>query len=132
MAASKDQALAYRDGAAYGYGVKAVTIIYARTIVALTAGGLAVPAGHADAVVIAGVAKHHADNRDGFDGDGVLPVMKGDAYPFAFDAAPAYADIGKPVYAIDDNTVSLSDSGGTRLLAGTLDGIEGGTAWTRI
>lgn len=131
MAASKDQNMPHRDGASYGYGVKAVTIIYARTIVAVTATGLAVPAGHANGVVVVGVSRHHADNRDGHDGGGILSVMKGDAYPFAFDVAPTFADIGKPVYAIDDNTVSLSNAGG-RLQAGILDGIEGSTAWTRI
>ena len=131
MAATKDRAIATRAGDAYGYGVKGGARIFARTIVALTAAGFAVPAGTAGAVVIAGVASHHADNREGLDGDGKLRCDKG-VFPFAFDAAPAFTDIGKAVYAVDDDTVSLDNSGGTRLRAGTLDGIEDGKAWIRI
>jgi hypothetical protein len=132
MVAIKDQTIAWRDGEAYSAPVKALVIIYARTLVALTVDGYAVPAGHADAVVIAGISGHHADNTNGFDGDGEVRIEKRRAFELAFDAPPAIADIGKPVYAIDNNTVSLSDAEGSRLKAGTLDGIERGAAWTLI
>lgn len=132
MAAGKDQVTPWRSGDAYAYGVKGGTRIYAGTLVALTASGFAVPAGHTDAKVIVGVSAHHADNRDGFDDDGHIRVQKDRTWRLAFDAAPTVTDIGKPVYAVDDDTVSLSDGSGSRLQVGTLDGIENGIGWTKV
>jgi len=121
-----------RAGDAYGYPVLGGALIFARTLVALTAAGYAVKAGTAGAVAIAGVSGHHADNRSGLDGDGKLRCEKG-VFPFKFaGTAPVFADIGKAVYAVDDDTVSLDNAGGTRLRAGTLDGIEDGQAWVRV
>ncbi|NIX75392.1 hypothetical protein [Microvirga terricola] len=131
MVATKDRTIPTRGGDAYGYSVKGGVRLFKRTLVALTAAGLAVPAGTAGAVAIAGVASHHADNREGLDGDGKLRCEKG-AFPFDFAAAPTFADIGKAVYAVDDNTVSLDNSGGTRLRAGTLEGFEDGLIWIRV
>lgn len=132
MAAAKDQVTPEREGAAYGYGVKGATRIFAKTLVALTSTGLAVPAGTAGAVAIAGVARHHADNRDGVDNAGSVRCDRGLAYAFAFDAVPTVASIGVAVYAVDDVTVSLNSNAGARLKAGTLDGIEGGIPWVRV
>lgn len=131
MAATKDRTVPTRAGDAYGYPVLGGALIFKRTLVALTALGFAVKAGTAGAVAIAGVASHHADNRNGLDGEGKLRCDKG-VFPFAFAAAPAFADIGKAVYAVDDDTVSLDNAGGTRLRVGTLDGIEDGQAWIRV
>lgn len=132
MPAAKDQLTRERDGYGYGYGVKGATRIFAKTLVAVTAAGFAVPAGTAGAVAVVGVARHHADNRDGADGAGSLRCDRSLAYDFAFDAAPTFANIGAAVYAVDDVTVSLSSNSGARLKVGTLDGIEGGIAWTRV
>lgn len=131
MVATKDRIVPTRAGDAYGYPVRAATRIFKRTLVALTAAGYTVPAGTAGAVAIAGVASHHADNLNGLDGDGKLRCDKG-VFPFAVNPAPAFADIGKAVYAVDDDTVSLDNAGSTRLRVGTLDGIEDGQAWIRI
>ncbi|MCX5497320.1 hypothetical protein OSH11_21665 [Kaistia dalseonensis] len=132
MVATSDQMTPRRAGDAYGYPVKAATRIFARTLVAVTATGLAVPAGTVGAVAVVGVAGHHADNRLGPDADGKIRVDR-EVFTFAFaGTAPTFANIGSPVYAVDDNTVSLDSSSGTRLKAGTLDGIEDGTPWVRV
>lgn len=132
MAATKDQLLPARLGDSYAYGVKGGVRIFAKTLVAVTATGLAIPAGTAGAVAVVGIARHHADNRDGPDNDGKLPCEHG-VYPIPFaGTAPTYANIGAAVYAVDDNSVSLDSSSGARLKAGVLDGIEDGTPWVRV
>lgn len=132
MAASKDRMVPQREGRLYGYPVKGATRIFARTLVGVTAAGLAVPAGTVGAVAIAGFAAHHADNRDGGDGAGIVNAERG-VLPFAFaGTAPTPANIGAAVYAVDDETVSLDSSSGARLAAGKLDGIEGSTFWVRV
>lgn len=132
MAATKDRMVAQRDGRRYGYPVKGATRIFARTLVGVTAAGLAVPAGTMGAVVIVGFAAHHADNRFGPDADGIVNAERG-VLPFAFaGTAPTPANIGATVYAVDDETVSLDSSSGTRLAAGKLDGIESSIFWVRV
>lgn len=132
MAATKDRMVPLRDGTRYGYPVKGATRIFARTLVALTATALAVPAGTVGAVKIVGYAVTHADNRDGADGVGKIDVEHG-VLPFTVAGTPpTAANIGATVYAVDDETVSLDSSSGTRLAAGTLDGIEGSTFWVRV
>lgn len=132
MAASKDRMVPQRAGERYGYPMKGATRIFARTLVAVTAAGLAIPAGTAGAVAVVGFASHHADNRDGADSAGAVNAERG-VLPFTFGGtAPTFADIGATVYAVDDDTVSLDSSSGTRLAAGTLDGIEGSTFWVRV
>ncbi|WP_332117250.1 hypothetical protein [Azorhizobium caulinodans] len=132
MVATEDQLTRERSGDAYGYGVKGGVRIFAKTLVAVTSAGLAIPAGTAGGVAISGVARHHADNREGADNEGTLRCDRGDCWAFTFDTAPGFASIGAPVYAVDDVTVSLDSSSGTRLKAGTLDGIEGGIPWVRV
>ncbi|MQT14394.1 hypothetical protein [Segnochrobactrum spirostomi] len=131
MAATSDQFTLSRSGAEYGYPVKGATRIFARTLVALTSAGLAVPAGTAGAVKIAGLSLHHADNRDGADAGGIVRTERG-TYALSFDVAPTAANLRAAVYAVDDVTVSLDSSSGARLQVGTLDGIEAGTPWTRV
>ena len=132
MAAIKDRMVPVRDGDSYAYPVKGAVRIFARTLVALTATGLAVPAGTVGAVSIAGYADHHADNRDGADGAGKVRVKKGVlAFATFAGTAPTSANLNATVYAVDDETVSLDSSSGTRLAAGKLDGIEDGIFWVR-
>lgn len=93
-------------------------------------GGFAVPAGP-DAEVILGRAEYGADNRAGAAGDISVEVMRG-VYAWENDAAAPVTEalLGKPVFALDDQTVSASDGAGTRPEAGTLYQIDGDGIWT--
>ncbi|WP_024896806.1 hypothetical protein [Brucella rhizosphaerae] len=128
MAAVRDLEIPSRDGVRYGYPVKAGIRFFGRAIVAVTAAGLAVPAGHADAVAVVGLAEVHVDNRDGVDGDINVIAIRGD-YGFEFEAA--FADIGKAVYATDDATLTLDATGG-KLKVGTIAGIGDGRTWVSV
>ncbi len=125
----KDSKRPERLSYCYGYPVSAGTRLYKKALVAILAGGFAVPAGTAGAVSVVGVAENAVDNREGIDGDQRVRAVKS-TFPFAFDVAPTFADIDKPVYAVDDDTVSLDGTG--KLKCGVLDGIEDGQFFVRI
>lgn len=128
MPAARDLKRPSRSGESFGYPVKAGVRFFGRGLVALTAMGLAVPAGHAEAVVVVGSAELHLDNRDGADGDLHVNALR-DVRGFEFTATPA--DIGKPVYAVDDETITLDDTGG-RLKAGVVVGLGDGLTWVAV
>ena len=128
MAATRDLEIPSRDGTRFGYPVKAGIRFFGRAIVAVTAAGLAVPAAHADAVAIVGLAEFHVDNRDGVDGDLTVTAIR-DTRGFEFVAA--FADIGKPVYATDDATLTLDATGG-KLKVGTIAGLGDDRTWVSV
>ncbi len=128
MAATRDLEIPSRDGTRFGYPVKAGIRFFGRAIVAVTAAGLAVPAGNASAVAIVGVAEFHVDNRDGVDGDQTVTAIR-DVRGFEFEAD--FADIGAAVYATDDATLTLDDTD-TPLKLGTIVGISDGRTWVSV
>ncbi|TMV06130.1 hypothetical protein [Brucella haematophila] len=128
MVATRDLEIPSRDGTRFGYPVKAGIRFFGRAIVAVTAAGLAVPAAHADAVAIVGLAEFHVDNRDGVDGDQTVTAIR-DTRGFEFVAA--FADIGKPVYATDDATLTLDATGG-KLKVGTIAGLGDDRTWVSV
>lgn len=128
MAASRDLEIPARSGDRFGYPVKTGVRIFRKSIVALLATGMAVPAGTANAVSIVGLAEGNVDNRDGADGDLNVEALRG---CFGFIFAADEVDIGRPVYAVDDQTLSFDGSGG-RLMVGTVAGIGDGRTWIDI
>lgn len=133
-------------GVEFGGYVAAGFVLYRGSITAVCADGTLVPAGAVNTpsplAAILGIAQHQQINTAHFPAQGAFVGPKGPVnalrgvYALPFDAAPTWADKGKPVYAIDDETVSLTQtsSGGTaRLQVGTLAGIDvDGTPYTEI
>lgn len=128
MAASRDLEIPARSGDRFGYPAKSGVRIFRKSIVALLATGMAVPAGTANAVSIVGLAEGNVDNRDGADGDLNVEALRG---CFGFIFAADEVDIGRQVYAVDDQTLSFDGSGG-RLMVGTIAGIGDGRTWVDI
>lgn len=129
----------------FAHPVAAACRVYRGSIVALCQDGTIVQAG-TDAppspiVAIEGVAQYGQDNSGTSNvygansGPGLVPVRRG-AWALPFDVAPTAANKGAAVYAVDDETVSLTEtpaSGPARLQVGTLTGIDStGTPWTLI
>lgn len=118
-------------GPEFGYPLAANVAIYRNALVGLCQDGTLVPAGTAEPaspiVAVIGVSPEQVTtvaNAPVFSGR--LTPRKG-CWALPFDTAPGYADIGKPVYAVDDETVSLTEtpaSGSARLQVGTLSGLE--------
>lgn len=107
--------------------------------------GTIVPAGTANPptpiVAIGGICDRGQDNTGTSNtygastGPGPVDMLNG-CWALPFDVAPTWAAKGKPVYAVDDETVSLTetpDGGAARLQVGTLAGLEtNGTPYVLI
>lgn len=117
-----------RLAAQYAYPVLAGVRIYGGTAVGVTADLVAVPAGHAACVALIGFADDTVDNRDKTTGSQQLGISKG-TFDIVLPGALA-ADIGKPVYAVDDNTFTLT--AGTSLKIGIVDAIDASGVWLKI
>ena len=94
-----------KEGRLIAYALTAGAHIYKGALVCITdATGLAVPASDAAGISFVGVAYEEANNTSG----GVsVRVEKAGTYRYAKTSA-VQADIGKTVFAADDNTVSVA------------------------
>lgn len=128
MALKNDRVIDEKHGALspqFGFTVAPGHTVYRHAICAVCQEGHIVPAGAKDSasviVAVAGIARHQQSDRD----PGYVDCMKA-CFALPFDTAPSWADVGKPVYAIDDETVTLTEtsSDGKRLRVGSLAGIE--------
>lgn len=106
--------------------VAASTHIYQGTIVALNASGYLVPASADPSLFVVGVAQEEIDNNPGSNGDLDCKVERG---AFAFvnsssTAAVSSADVGRVAFALDDQTISRTNTSGTLPACGKVIGIQ--------
>jgi hypothetical protein len=90
--------------------------------VALNSSGYVVPASANSSLVVLGRVVNSVDNTGGSAGAFNVIVEQG-AFDYTIASgvnAVTVADIGKIVYALDDNTVSETDQGGTLPILGVL------------
>ncbi len=131
MSLTKDRDTPRRDGVQFGHPVAGSTRIFAGAIVGLNSAGWAIPAGPA-AVAIVGVAEEQIDNRDGANGDQLVPTLRG---LFALDGTGiSRGAIGSPVKAVDDATVALitGTEDPAAVVAGTIRDKDGYGVWVEI
>ncbi|RUT27392.1 hypothetical protein C0V97_01080 [Asaia sp. W19] len=157
MALEADRALVrlmVARGPVFGYAVAAGYVVYRGSITALLSDGTVIPAGvaaPAGLTVVAniGLASQQQNNMANQNvvspnyGPGPVEIDRG-TWALPFDEAPSWANYGASVYAIDDQTVSLSDGSSpasgntpavaaTRLKIGVLAGFdERGTPFVTI
>lgn len=103
---------------------EANVLIYGGTMVGSDAAGFAVPASDARCRIVWGRAERQINNLSsnapfGAQGAQSVQIRKGPFYQNQ-DGSITQANIGQNCYAVDDNTVSLSDAGGTRPFAGVI------------
>jgi hypothetical protein len=126
------------------FGVTAEVQIFAGALVILVAGALrpgregqgadnTAKAADAATYRAIGIA---ADTIKGgaADGDESLDVSSG-VFPFAIGGggdALTVADVGKPVYVIDDQTVGKTNPNSIRCVAGALHDVADGFAWVEV
>jgi hypothetical protein len=126
--------------AEFSYPVQTGARVFRGSIVALCSDGTIVPAGDGaaspGAVAIAGIAEHVQDNTasptlpSGQSGPGRVRCRRG-CFALPFDTAPTAANFKAAVYAVDDQTVTLTASG--HLAVGTLAGFdENGVPWVQV
>lgn len=100
-------------------GVKADEVIPAGVLVTKVVGDYAVNGVATALMIVMGVSLHAVDATGKDDGDYVIDVLPGKSGPYVLAGATA-ADIGAMTYLVDNQTLSLSNSNGTRPPAGEI------------
>ena len=134
-ALTNDRLTPSRNAEYADFPVRANNVIYSGALVALitsgTGAGNAVPASDTLGRVILGVAQARADNSQGADGATRVIVAFNRAFKFNPAGSFTPADIGRCVYAVSDNEVSLSpQANGVKV--GKLLAIEPDGVWVYI
>ncbi|MBI1201485.1 MAG: hypothetical protein GC182_03130 [Rhodopseudomonas sp.] len=109
-------------------------LIYAGAIVMRNASGYAVKGATATGLVGVGRAEERVDNSGGSAGDLPIKVRPG-IFRYANSASGdliTIADINKPCYAVDDQTVAKTDGTGTRSIAGFIDAVDSVGVWVKF
>lgn len=133
VALANDRHTIRREGAFREYPVKADAVIHKGAIVVIDGTGYAVPASTATGLVGPGRAEEAVDNTGGANGDLMVRVRFDGLYHYV-DAADATAmdrtAIGDPVYATDDQTITLTSTGRSEI--GTLADFDADGPWIRF
>lgn len=130
-ALTQDRDTLRRDGNQMEPPVAAATKIFGGSIVAINAGGYAVPGATATTLKAAGVSEHRADNSAGSAGAIRVRLRKG-VHRFLNSAstdAIALTDIGATCYIVDDQTVAKTNGTGTRSAAGNVFDVDADGVW---
>ncbi len=106
-ALTQDRNTTRKAGGQAAYPVAAGVKIYAGAMVCLNASGYAVPAADIVGLKFVGVSRQYVDNTGGANGAQTVLVWKEGVFDFEASGMTA-ADVGKPVFVSDDQTVALS------------------------
>lgn len=115
--------------------VAAQALVYQGGMVALSPTGFAVPASEANNLILVGIAQETVDNTLGADGDFSVEVWSNVAFKLKNadgNEALKPQDLFQPCYALDDETVTKTDGGGTRSHVGYVHRIEADGVWVWI
>ena len=96
-----------QDGILTLYKMNNVTL-YKGTLASLDADGYLKKASDTAGEKFVGVVFETVDNSTGSDGDASARVWQTGTFEFAFSGTATQADVGKAVYAVDNNTVALA------------------------
>ncbi|MBY0429675.1 MAG: hypothetical protein K2Q10_00635 [Rhodospirillales bacterium] len=108
--------------------------VFAGSIVMRNAAGNGTKGATATGSVGVGVAVEQVDNSAGAAGDKTVQVRTG-IFKFANSASGdliTKADINKPAYIVDDQTVAKTNGTNTRSIAGMIVGLDALGVWVRF
>ncbi|OXI36763.1 hypothetical protein [Burkholderia aenigmatica] len=130
---TQDRNTPYHDGETIGVPVKANTVILAGVIVCASAGGLAVEGATAVDLTYLGRAEQYVDNSTGADGAKTVLVRRLKAFKWENLGTDAVtqAQLGKPCFVVDNQTVAATDGGATRSKAGIVVGVDADGVWVQ-
>ena len=114
--------------------VKAGAVLFAGSMGAIDANGLAVPASAVSTLKVIGRVEARADNLAGANGDIRAKIGTG---TFRFDNSSSadlisLKDVGSPCYVVDDHTVALTSNAAARPVAGTIFDVDPVGVWVRF
>ncbi|MCB1216433.1 hypothetical protein KDL44_03520 [bacterium] len=122
----------HREGTVTAHAVKGAVRIHKGGLVCADATGYAVPGSDSLGQTFIGVAIEDADNTDGADGALSVRVMARGVFSFARGGSITQADLGQPLYIVDDQTVAVVSTVTNDIQAGRLEGFDGNDVWLRI
>ncbi len=115
----------------FAYPVSAGVKVYRGSLVGLKTDGSMAPIGTSGASTFAGMADRTLDNSgSGSVSDENVTALKG-TWDIAIGGTVTVANIGATVYATDDATLTMTNSG-SLMAVGTLAGIESGKTFLNI
>lgn len=131
-ALTADRNTLYKDGEELPFPVAANAVIYAGALVVSNAAGYAAPGSAAAGLIALGRSEDSISNNPGADGAKVIRVRRKKAFLFANSTTDAVvqADVGRPCYIQDDQTVCHTATG--KSVAGTVVGLEAPGVWVYI
>lgn len=127
-AITKDRNTRRSNGDVRVLPVAANTTLYAGTMLAVNAAGQLVPPGTAGAVRVVGYAQTNST------GLATHPAWLGVSGPWVNGSGAdqvTAADVGATVYAVDNQTIAKTDTGG-RLAAGTVWSVDADGVWVKF
>lgn len=127
MALTNDVQYRERNGDQLEYGVLTNIKIYGGGATAITSAKLAVPVGHGSASKFIGFAQERVDNTGGASGDRTVKVNKKIRL---IPLSATVANMGAAVYATDDNTFTL-DNTGSPMQVGTIWAVDAMGTWLK-
>jgi len=130
VALTKDRTTPQAKGDTRNGPLAAAVTAFAGALLMRNAAGFIVPAIAASGLVGIGVCEKRVAN-EGADGEARVDYRPG-KFRFANSAAAdeiTIAAIGQLCYAVDDQTVALTDGGGARSPAGIVDNIDDQGVW---
>lgn len=132
-ALAQDRNTPRREGDVLQGGLAASVLVYAGAIVMRNASGFLTKGATATGLV--GVGRSEERKTGGASaGDEALNYRPG-VFRYANSASSdliGITEIGKPCYAVDDQTVAKTDGTGTRSIAGFVDGVDAQGVWVRF
>jgi len=111
----------------FAIGLAANAVIYKGSLVAINQAGNLVPASADASLHVVGMSDDEKDNTGGSAGDLSIAPRRGVYYLANSSSTDAVtdADIGRPCFVVDDNTVARTSNGGARPIAGIVEGVDG-------
>ncbi|WP_257154471.1 hypothetical protein [Pseudomonas sp. ICMP 8385] len=129
MALTQDRNTPMKETEVLVVPVAANVRIFAGSLVVATATGFAAPGSTALGLSYLGRAEESVDNRGGAAGAAQVEIRHGKAFCWGNDGTVTQAQMFKPAYIVDDETVAAADAGGTRSAAGRIVGIDADGVW---
>lgn len=133
MALSSDRNTLRAEGGVLQQKMAAVKV-FAGALVARNASGYLTKGATATTLIGVGRAEEQVDNSGGSAGDKLLRVRPG-IFRYGNSAstdAITIAEIGKPCYIVDDETVAKTDGTGTRSIAGFVADVDANGVWVEF
>lgn len=133
MTLAADKKTEYREGVELALPVAGTTEIYAGALVCVNAAGYAVPGDDAAALQFVGIAREHADNSGGSNGDITVLLRRRGLVEMKLATAITIANQGDAAYLVDDESADIAANVSHHVYCGTIaEMITTASAWVDI